>query len=569
MTEPPSLPPAAGRPRDDSVGRLVAELASAESSLQAVVAGQVDTIVNPEGYAYLLHEAQRAILDKLEEARGERRKAMDHAAILGAVLDNAPDFITHVGRDRRIRFVNRAPAPLTPEVLVGTPWSTHALLEHQQGMDQALGTVLEKGVPMEIERTGPGENGTVAWYSSRIGPVKKSGEIDGAVIISRDITERKSAEARLMVSERMASVGTLAAGVAHEINNPLAAVVANLGYVQQAMTKPGTTISLPPDVMEALDDARTASDRVRVVVRDLKLFSRGEEDKRGPVDVERVLESTARMAWNEIRHRARLIKEFGGVPPVDANESRLGQVFLNLIVNAAQAIREGNYEGNSIRLGTEVAPDGRVIVTIADTGNGMTEEVRRKLFTPFFSTKPVGQGTGLGLAISHRIVTQLGGEIHCDSTVGHGTVFRILLPVARHVSSPVTAAQLASLAVKRGRVLVVDDEASITSAARRTLSENHFVQTVNSATEAHQLIVSGERFDVILCDLMMPQVTGMDLHGLINELDPKQAGRMVFMTGAAFTPAARRFLDEVPNSRIEKPFDFQGLRTLVDRLMQQ
>ncbi len=183
--------------------------------------------------------------------------------------------------------------------------------------------------------------------------------------------------------------------------------------------------------------AREAARRVRQIVRDLRIFSRSEVDATGPVDLTAVLESTLRMAWNEIRHRARLVKDFEAVPAVEGNESRLGQVFLNLIVNAAQAIPEGRAESNQIRVRLAQAQSGQVEVAITDTGPGIPPEVLQRLFTPFFTTKPPGVGTGLGLSICHKIITSIGGSIEVDTEVGRGTTFRVLLrPALRHPSRP-------------------------------------------------------------------------------------------------------------------------------------
>jgi len=209
----------------------------------------------------------------------------------------------------------------------------------------------------------------------------------------RDVTlraERCKLQEQLLVSDRMASVGTLAAGVAHEINNPLAVVLANLEMATRSVSELAKRMALPDDLEESLKDATDCAERIRDIVRDLKIFSRAEDDRRAPVDTRRVLESTLRMAWNEIRHRARLVKLYGAVPPVEANESRLGQVFLNLIVNAAQAIPEGHAEANEIRVATRLGPTGGVVVEIADSGCGMPPEVLRRIFTPFYTTKPVG-----------------------------------------------------------------------------------------------------------------------------------------------------------------------------------
>jgi CheY-like chemotaxis protein len=275
------------------------------------------------------------------------------------------------------------------------------------------------------------------------------------------------------------------------------------------------------------------------------------------------------MAWNELRHRAKLVRNYGKVPPVDAHESRLGQVFLNLIVNAAHAIPPGNYEANEIRISTSVDPAGRVVIDIRDTGTGIPLEVRPRLFTPFFSTKPVGVGTGLGLAISHRIISQFGGTISYDTEVGKGTEFHIALPVA---GGTVTLQQTQKIwtrspALRRGNVLVIDDEESLAQAIRRFLSVEHNVTAVYRARDALDLLELGTRYDVILCDLMMPQITGMELHGEIVRIDSAQAGRIVFLTGGAFAPSARDFLATATNRRIEKPFDLKEVRRLVNDLI--
>jgi CheY-like chemotaxis protein len=271
------------------------------------------------------------------------------------------------------------------------------------------------------------------------------------------------------------------------------------------------------------------------------------------------------MAWNEIRHRARLVKNYGKTPPVEASEARLGQVFLNLVVNASQAIAEGRAEDNEIRVSTSTDSCGRVVIEIADTGPGMSPEVLSRLFTPFFTTKPVGVGTGLGLSICHRIVTSLGGSIDVSSEVGKGSAFRITLPASRADTSddvPVAANDVA--ARRRGRILVIDDEPMVAKTVQRALSAEHEVVAISSASEALERIRAGERFDVILCDLMMPQMTGMDLHGALLRVEREQAKRMIFLSGGAFTPRARAFLDTTSNQRIEKPFDVRHLRALIN-----
>jgi PAS domain S-box-containing protein len=504
-----------------------------------------------------------------EDRETAERRATEHAALLDALIESAPDYVAHLDLDGTIRLMNRPLFEHPSTSVVGTNIFSYPSGDHAIALRKALAQIERTGAPQGFEASVFRPDGSQVWYSTRLGPVKEGGKVTGAVLVSRDVSDKKQTEMHLMLSDRMASVGTLAAGVAHEINNPLASVIANLDMAMQDIVALAETSKLPPDLSDELKDARVAADRVREIVRDLKIFSRGDEDRHGPVDVEQVLESTLRMAWNELRHRAKVVKQYGKVPQVDAHESRLGQVFLNLIINAAHAIPAGNYDANEIRITTALDVTGRVVVGIGDTGTGIPVEVRPRLFTPFFSTKPIGVGTGLGLAISHRIITQFGGTITFDTEVGKGTTFHIALPVSggpvvqQHTQKMWTRAP----AARRGSVLVVDDEESLAQALRRFLSVEHSVTAVYRARDALDLLELGTRYDVILCDLMMPQITGMELHAEVARLDPAQAARFVFLTGGAFTPSAREFLIATTNRRIEKPFDLKDVRRLVNELI--
>jgi signal transduction histidine kinase len=400
--------------------------------------------------------------------------------------------------------------------------------------------------------------------------------------------EQAKMKEQLHISERMASVGTLAAGVAHEINNPLAALMANLEFATTDIAALITELDSPsgaggPDGRAQPDDslvaklqaielplqyAQESAERVRRIVRDLKLFSRGDEEKSRPIDIHRVLQSSIRIAGNEIRHRAKLVEEYGTIPPVQAMEGQLGQVFLNLIVNAAQAIPEGNAEQHELKISTRQDDHGRVVVEIRDTGSGIPEAILTRIFDPFFTTKPVGVGTGLGLAICHRIVTGLGGQIFVESELGKGTTFRTILPAA----GPAAPEQRIAVGTRaapprRGRVLIVDDEILLGNALARILSAGHDTLVVTSARDALTQLQTGERYDVILCDLMMPEMTGMDLHAELQGLIPEQAARMIFMTGGAFTDRAKEFLEAVANSSIEKPVDIGNLKAVVQEML--
>jgi signal transduction histidine kinase len=392
--------------------------------------------------------------------------------------------------------------------------------------------------------------------------------------------EQTKIRERLMISERMASAGTLAAGVAHEINNPLAIAVLNLSLSAESLkrltvvidelkakgTQEAATLGAHmADLREPLDDAREALDRIREIVRDVKLFSRPDDEVTSSVDLHRVADSSARMAWNEIRHRARLVKQYGEIPIVHANESRLGQVLLNLVVNAAQALPEGHAEENEIRITTRTGESGDAVIEVADTGCGMSKETAARIFDPFFTTKPVGIGTGLGLAICHGIVTDLGGRIEVESEVGKGTVFRVHLPPGKESRTAIKVAKAHSPGLRR-RVLVVDDEVRLGQALKRSLSDHHDVTVLTSGTAALESLARGERYDAIVLDVMMPNVTGMETYERLKMDAPEQAKRIIFLTGGAFTSGAREFLDRVPNSRLEKPVEAHELLAAIHDL---
>ncbi|MEO5770144.1 MAG: response regulator, partial [Polyangia bacterium] len=474
-----------------------------------------------------------ALARAFEQRETAERRAVESRAEWQALAEQAPDIIVRLDREGIVHFINRVSPPRTTGDQVGKPWLEAIPAEYRLDLSRALQQVLTTGEPSSHEIMLPAVDGKTDWFSSRIGPVRADGLITGAIVISRHITQQKQEEAQLIVADRMASVGTLAAGVAHEINNPLAAVIANLELAYRDAVdlaqKSGNR-----ELVEYLQDAREAAERVRLIVRDLKVFSRADEHRTGPTDVRAVLDSTLRMAWNEIRHRARLVKEFGPVPPVDGNESRLGQVFLNLIINATHAIPEGQSQRNEIRVSTRMAAGDMVAIEITDTGVGMTEEVQRRLFTPFFTTKPPGLGTGLGLSICQRLIAAMNGSINVVSKVGQGSTFTVLLPLAQATvleASPREASAPHLAPRRRGRLLVIDDEEVVAMAIRRSLTREHDVVYTSTAQEALALLRANEEFDVILCDLMMPEMTGMELYAELMASSPEQARRIIFVTG--------------------------------------
>jgi PAS domain S-box-containing protein len=410
--------------------------------------------------------------------------------------------------------------------------------------------------------------------------------------ITRDVTERNLLQQRMLQNEKLATVGVLSAGLAHEINTPTAVVLANLGALEghvqrlraalaeigaiaaeappelrkrlEGVVNEGLSAAATAEFNEILHDCQHAGERVRDIVRDLKSFSHIDEGEVALVDLHERLDTSVRMAANEVRYRARVEKYYDReLPPVVASPGKLNQLFLNLIVNAAQAIEVGRAAHNKIVITTGVEGD-RLRVDIADTGAGIAPDALNKLFEPFFTTKAVGVGTGLGLFICHDIVKQHGGELRVESKPGAGTTFTVFLP--RHTGFEVRrrATPAPVEPVTRARVLVVDDEAFLLRAYQRTLGGQHDVTIAlggRAALEA--LCLTDTSFDVIFCDLMMPDVDGVDVYRYVAEKRPELVPRLVFITGGAYTTRVQDFLASVDNPRLEKPFSTEELQRAI------
>ncbi|MDY7225938.1 ATP-binding protein [Hyalangium rubrum] len=371
---------------------------------------------------------------------------------------------------------------------------------------------------------------------------------------ARDFTERKQMQAQLMLSDRMVSMGTQAAGIAHELNNPLSYVIANLEFVHGEMRAGPADAERVAEWREVLGDAREGSERVRQIVRQLKAFSRVDEERREPVDLHQVLDSVAQMANNEVRHRARLVKDYGTLPYIVGNDGKLFQVFLNLVINAAHAIPEGKVDGNEIRIVTREDARGWAVVEVRDSGSGIRPEHLGRIFEPFFTTKPHGVGTGLGLPICHALVRAHGGDISVESTLGKGTTFRVVLPPAEEEAESGSAECVPVSSGAGKRVLIIDDEPSVAAALGRML-EGHRVEIAHGGVQALKLLGSEQGYDLIFCDLMMPERTGMDVFEEIIARQPELAQRFIFMTGGGFTPRSREFIASGKYRVLDKPFD--------------
>ncbi|MDQ3365762.1 MAG: PAS domain S-box protein [Myxococcota bacterium] len=437
----------------------------------------------------------------------------------------------------------------------------------------------ERVVGLERDTWLVRRDGTEVPIADSCAPIRNAaGVVSGAVLVFRDMSAelhaqqaQETIQRQLVFADRMASVGTLAAGIAHEINNPLSYITANLDLAIEEIRElsGGSTAARMRELEDMVQDARAGADRIRKIVRGLKTFSRAEEERRTVVVVRDVLELAINMTFNEIRHRARLVKDYGETPLVEADDARLGQVFINLLVNAAHAIPMGEMDAHEIRIVTSTDATGRAVIEVHDTGAGIPAQLIERIFDPFFTTKAVGIGTGLGLSICHNIITALGGEITVRSVVGVGSRFRVVLPAASAedlATRELPPGAKPAVTQKRASVLVVDDEPAVGITLSRVLREHH-VTTYTRAKEALSLICSGRQFDVILSDLMMPEMSGIDFYEQLLAHVPEAAEKVVFISGGAFTTAARDFLERLPNERLDKPFDAKTVRALVQRFV--
>jgi len=320
--------------------------------------------------------------------------------------------------------------------------------------------------------------------------------------------------------------------------------------------------------IELLQDVREGVSRIERVIRELRAFSHMDDAPSGPVDVAELLASAVGFAAHQISHRATLLADYGPVPKVRATPVELRQVFLSLLVNATQAVPDGEAHVNEVRVTTRTDERGRAVVEIADTGSGIAPEVLARIFEPFFTTKQDGNDLGLGLAVSRDVVTSLGGTIEVDSAVGQGTTVRVTLPACDEaaVSVPAQAASRDRTArAERRRILIVDDDRPVAAAIALELAQ-HDVVVAESGREALEILRRDKAFDVILCDLMMPEVSGMDVYEALRLMDPGLVRRVVLMTGGAFTARAGQFLAQVDAPLIEKPFEPGQLHAIVSGL---
>jgi PAS domain S-box-containing protein len=549
----------AGVPLRTSDGFVLGTLCTIDHAARSISPEQLSmlTILGKQVVAQL--EARRRKLQVMAEreaarALAERVSMTFDAMAEGVVVQNAQGQIVFSNR-RAGEILGLSNDQLNGRSSIDPRWrSVRADGSPFPGSEHPAMQALAQATPVRDAVMGvETPDGRLTWISINALPKVENGVAVEVVTTFHDITALETATRRASQQERLATVGTLAAGVGHEINNPLAYVIGNLDFSLEEL---GAIVGSPSsgrlrEIVEVLAEAREGAERIRKIVRGLRSLAR-EDIALHPVDVQSVVDSALSMAAHETRHRARVELSISNAPLVHADESRLTQVIVNLVINAAQAFATADPGTNTIRI--EAHKRGkRVSITVADNGPGIPPQLQKRVFDPFFTTKPVGQGTGLGLSVSRSLMDAIGGELTLESTPGAGATFTVSL--LEDTSRLDGSSEIQRPAGPRRRVLIIDDEQGVVDSLRRVLARHHETDAFCDPREALKVLEEGRVFDLIFCDLTMPYLTGEELFEKVKAKAPLMASRFVFVSGGATTPEAATFLASIPNRKLEKPFD--------------
>lgn len=427
-------------------------------------------------------------------------------------------------------------------------------------------------------------------YEVRVVP----SENDEALAIVRDITEKNRLQTDLQQSNRMAELGTLVASMGHEINNPLTYMLGHLEEICEILQEPPSPL-VPGSLSrlyELSTEALEGAQRIRVIAQDLKTYLRQEAVSSVEIDVHEAIDKVLHMLGNELRYRAQLERSYQPVPRIQTEPGKLEQVFLNLLLNAVQSLPEVSPRPQKIKIHTFYSDsDKAVVIEISDTGAGIPKEHLQHIFEPFYTTKPMGSGTGLGLFVCHNIVSLQGGVLNVSSVLGEGTTFTISLPALddvlhppkltnlryshhpsqtpqaapQELSTPDAALLSNPLIADSNKpappILVIDDEPKVAKSLKRILRD-YPVTIANSGQEGLKLLQTFD-FELVFCDILMPDLIGPDLYQQILEQKPRYENRFLFVTGGAFTERTRAFCQEATQPILEKPFNRKLIRQLT------
>lgn len=477
---------------------------------------------------------------------------------LTSVLDSAPNIIATTDHEGRIRFVNRIAHGLRRDEVIGTNFLDFIGPDHRERVRTLAERVLRQGEHATWEVPIRGDLGSTI-YATVAGPLRDGGRIVGMTIVTWDVTDQRNLQARIATADRMASLGTLSASVAHDINNPLAYVLGSLDWCVRAI-KGGTVDAAA--LLEPITAALEGASRIRTIVRDLKTFAQPRAASER-ADLRSVLELALRIAGAELACRARVETDFAGAPETWSCDARFGQVFVNLLVNAAQAIPVGQVAAHRVRVTTGRDVDGFMSVRIEDSGCGIEPELLDRIFEPFVTTKTAELGTGLGLFICRTIVASRGGTISVESTVGKGSTFLVRLPEGTML--PTREAQGEGRSPRAPlSILIADDEPRILELVSLLLPGDR-VTCVRTGREALSLLEApgASPPDVFLCDLVMPDLTGMDVYELLRRRGRGEEKRFVLITGGGSGERLRAFVESAGVRLLEKPFTALDLEEAI------
>jgi PAS domain S-box-containing protein len=488
------------------------------------------------------------------------------------IIQNLPKGVMIID-DKNILFANRTLVKMlgfaAAEEFLGHPMlelihpDYHDVAFEKSVNDAATGA---SAPPLKIKLIG--EKGKTVYVESSNIAIRFFGK-NATLVFMRDITYQNKMEQQAVLNDKLATVGTLAAGVAHEINNPLSYVLGNLVFLKEQFAdlknhlretgaKDDFCVNLLSEMSDELSDIAEGGEKIREIVKGLKAFVHGSEEEVEKLNLNHVIESAINMTFHVIKQKARIEKELAvDLPILTANSGKLQQVFINLLINASQSIA-GNHPADnkiSVRTGRN---DGHLFVEITDTGKGIPENVLPRIFDPFFTTKAVGEGTGLGLSVCNEILKSYPGTIQVHSKVGKGTTFIVNLPLengrnAAEIDHP-------SPKMENGLVLAVDDEPGNLELLSRMLRKEYKVLTAFSGVEALLVLEKeGGKVNAIVTDINMPDMSGIALYKAVAEKFPALAEKIIFVTGGAFNQETVEFFKTLPNPCLEKPFSREKL----------
>jgi two-component system NtrC family sensor kinase len=481
------------------------------------------------------------------------------------LFDNANDLIFTLDSKLTISTINQLAHQVTGysvDELVGKPLSVISEVDGWSQTEKRLLELLKGGVERgTFDLTLCCKDGELRFTEVNARIVAGSDPPEQLHCIARDITERRRLEAQLMQAEKLSAIGQLVAGVAHELNNPLTSVT---GFTELLLRRDDLDELMTSD----LKHIHTQGHRAARIVQNLLTFGRKHHPQRVQVNLNTIIENTLTLHEYHLRvDNIRVIRELDqDLPATVADPDQLQQVFLNLINNASQAMVTQSAGKLTVRSWT--GEDGSVRVSVADTGVGMTPQVRSRIFDPFYTTKPVGLGTGLGLSICYGIISGHGGRIWAESEPDQGSTFFVSLPAASRDESPQqqltsTGKPARKRSLPRLKVLVVDDEEGVSQFLARLLSDlGQDVTTRASGEEALQLLKE-QHVDLVLTDIKMPGMSGFELHRSIQIRNPVLGRRVVFITGDTLSPATQALLAQIGNPYIAKPFSIETLESLL------